>query len=157
MFFAQFESTPEKTRNYLDKLAISDEGRLLFLIFFGNQLAGHVGFANINDDDAELDNVMKSTQIDQPGLMSEACKALIGWGLDVLALKSIHLRVTSNNVQAQKLYSRLGFEVERETPLRVEKSAELTLHVPCRPEESDVDFRQVTMRLTRERFSSVGK
>lgn len=154
MFLAQFESTSERTRSYLENFAISEQTRLLFLIVLEEETIGHIGFSNIRDGEAELDNVMKSDQLAFPGLMFEASTALINWGFYDLGLQSIHLQVTSHNESAQKLYSRLGFKVERRSPLRVDIQGDLTLHVPCSPEESDAPFQLVVMRLDRDHWQA---
>lgn len=155
-FFARFESTPAKTKSYLENFAISDQSRLLFLIFLDKNVVGHVGFAGLKGGEGELDNVMKSPTINAPGLMFEACRALIQWGFDYLDFKSIHLRVTSTNDRAQSLYSRLGFEVEGEFALRTERAGDVTTHVPCAAEESNVPFRLVKMRLGLNRWRAKG-
>ena len=154
MFLAQFESTHQRTKRYLENLAISEQTRLLFLILLEEETIGHIGFSSISDSEAELDNVMKSSQLVFPGLMFEVSTALIDWGFRELELHSIHLQVTSHNESAQKLYSRLGFKVERRSPLRIDIQQDLTLHVPCSPEESDAPFQLVIMRLDRESWQA---
>jgi len=154
MFLAQFESTEERTRNYLESLAIMDQARLLFLILLKDDSVGHIGFANIGEFEAELDNVMKSTGLVFPGLMLETSSALLNWGFYVLGLESVFLRVTSHNAPAKRLYDRLGFMTERREPLKVEMHADQVLHVPCRPAESDAPFELVRMRLDRVRWQS---
>ena len=154
MFLAQFESTYGRTRSYLENLAISDQNRILFLIMIEGRIAGHIGFSNIRDREAELDNVMKSSQPVIPGLMREASTALIDWGFRELDVRSIRLQVTSHNEPAQALYRRLGFKVESLSALRVEVQGDVVLHVPCAPEESNVPFQLVIMRLNRDSFEA---
>lgn len=150
MFLAQFDSTYERTRSYLENLAISEQDRLLFLVLQGDEAIGHIGFSNIQDEKAELDNVMKGSPLVFPDLMFEISTALIDWGFQALDLRNIHLQVTSHNESALKLYSRLGFKTENRLPLRLEHGEGLTLHVPCALEESDVPFQLVIMRLDRD-------
>lgn len=150
MFLAQFESTYERTRGYLENAAISERDRLLFLVLQGDEAIGHIGFSNIHDEKAELDNVMKAGRLAFPDLMFKVSTAIIDWAFRALDLRNIHLQVTSHNESAQKLYSRLGFKTENRLPLRLELQGDLTLHVPCAPEESDAPFQLVIMGLDRD-------
>lgn len=156
MFLAQFESTSGKTKLYLSGLSVADSSRLLFLVFLNEDFVGHVGIAHTNEFEAELDNVMKSDQSSLPGLMFEACKALLDWGFGALGLNSIYLRVTSHNKPALELYSRLGFSVEKCLPLKVESNRGLTLHVPCGPGDSDAPFHLVVMRIGQNQWRNDG-
>ena len=54
--FTQFTASKESTLGYLKNLSILQEDRILFAIFVGRTLFGHIGLSNITDSKAEIDN-----------------------------------------------------------------------------------------------------
>lgn len=152
MFLIHFDSTVEKTMNYLREMSIADPARILFIIYRNGVAVGHIGFSGVTDVDAELDNVMRGEPSGLPRFMTSVSAVLIRWGFDVLGVESIHLRATSHNDSAISLYSNLGFEVEESLPLQAHHDGEFVVHRPCAEADADVDFRLQVMRLRRERF-----
>jgi RimJ/RimL family protein N-acetyltransferase len=145
MFFAQFESTGEKTRNYLEKASIAQSNRLLFVIFESGAVVGHLGISNANDVSAELDNVMRGVRAETPQLMQLAIQRILSWSKTELGLVEVSLKVISGNQRAIELYERCGFTISKSSALKsVISGSDVTL-VECADWESNVSSRSQTM------------
>ncbi len=111
-FPTQFPVTDEGTKRWLRAGVLKAEDRMLFLVCDRHgRPAGHLGFANAlaGDRQMEIDNVVRGDKQAQPGLMSAAMEALIGWGEEMFCPREIHLRVFEDNERAVAFYERLGF------------------------------------------------
>lgn len=139
-FMAQFESSFESTLKYLTDYSISQQDRILFLVYVDDRPVGHIGLAEIKDGNAELDNMMRGESGGPIDLMLEAERTLINWAIECLALKSITLRIQSRNFLAMKNHFELGFVRSNRLPLmRVEKGNSFVLE-PCEPEFATESF-----------------
>lgn len=154
MFLAQFESTPTKTADYLQRFSIGQANRILFMIESDGIFLGHIGLANIEDGTAEIDNVMRGVSAGPRGLMSASERTLSGWAFATLELSSLYLRVLSNNTLAKRLYERDGFVTSESLPLRRVSAADGTVLVPCAPDQASVPFNCDVMTLDRGRFEA---
>lgn len=145
MFFAQFDSTTEKTRNYLVKASIAQTNRLLFVIFESGKAVGHLGISNATDSSAELDNVMRGIRAETPQLMQLAIELILSWAQTDLGLVEVSLKVISDNQRAIELYARCGFKLAITSALKkVTRGSDVTL-VECADLESNVNSRSQTM------------
>ncbi|MFM7030187.1 MAG: GNAT family N-acetyltransferase [Micrococcales bacterium] len=145
MFFAQFESTPEKTLGYLKAASIGQANRLLFVIVESGVITGHVGFSNVSDQTAELDNVMRGIRTERSSVMQLAINRLVDWGFDELGLSNVTLKVSSINDRAIALYERCGFVVTSSVGLRrVERDGETVL-TECADSAANAPQRSLTM------------
>ena len=111
-FPTQFPVSDEGTRRWLRSGVLGVADRLLFLVCDRHgRPVGHMGFANAlaGDRQLEIDNVVRGDKQAQPGLMSAAMQALIGWAEDLFGPRELHLRVFEDNERAVAFYERLGF------------------------------------------------
>ena len=156
MFLTQFESTIERTTQYLKNLAIEQTSRIFFMLQdTGGSLVGHVGLANVTQTHAELDNLMRGKRGGPPDLMRFAEYEILKWGFGVLGIESFHLRILSYNFLAMNIHESLGFVMTEEVPLFRKKDDGQTTLEPCSLEETNVTFTCNVMRLDRDTFRAI--
>ncbi len=130
---ARFEITDERTKNWLDRLVVQNDNRLIFLITNCEDKAlGHIGFANFRAEGkiAEVDSVLRGQKNGYPRLMEYAMAALIAWGKRELELQGVDLEVWSQNEHAIRFYKRCGFVEDRLIPLRKVQEVDEVKWVP---------------------------
>ncbi|MEK7592860.1 MAG: GNAT family N-acetyltransferase, partial [Patescibacteria group bacterium] len=110
-FPSQFKVTYEGTKRWLTTQLLEKKGRVLFFLEDdrGKRL-GHLGLYSFDfkDNSCEVDNVIRGEE-SAPGVMTHALNMLIQWTYEVLKIKTIYLRVFSDNERAIKLYRRCHF------------------------------------------------
>jgi len=153
MFLTQSTPTRQTSYDYLEKLCIGDQSRILFMIEDSTgSFVGHLGLANYSQDEAELDNVIRGRRGGPRELVLEAERALIRWAFSDLLVKRIYLRVLSHNFKAINLYDQLGFcTIERLSLARKTEGGFATLRA-CTADESNVAFKLNLMALEVEAF-----
>ena len=121
-FLTVFQPTMEKTRDYLDRLAVPDPRRVLFLIQDAEgRRVGNIGLCNIAPGKAEIDNVVRGETVETPAFMSHVQEALIGWAAATLGVARVYLNVLSDNPRAVASYERAGYvETDRVPLMRVD-------------------------------------
>jgi len=116
----QFPVTIDGTAKWLRSKLLDIEDRILFLVLdkYSNRI-GHLGFANaINDDcEMEVDNVVRGESLNA-GIMSIAMEALLNWADEMIAPKSVILKVFGDNEHAIRFYEKLGFHKTQSIPLQ---------------------------------------
>lgn len=126
---ARFDITNERTKNWLDRLVVQNDNRIIFMITdCAGKALGHIGFANFREEGqiAEVDSVLRGEKTGYPKLMEYAISALIEWGRQELDLQKVDLEVWSQNEHAICFYKRCGFTEDRLIPLRkVQEAAEV--------------------------------
>ena len=123
----QFPVTVEGTKSWLRTQILDAKDRILFLVLDQHgKSVGHLGFANaINDEEEiEIDNVVRGIKHAQPGIMSKAMKLLLSWAEEILLPRSIYLRVMDDNKHAIEFYRKLGFKDDQLIPLRKHEEGE---------------------------------
>ncbi len=122
---SQFIVTFEGTKKWLRERLLDTKDRMLFLVLDkGGNALGHVGLASaINEEEeVEIDNILRGEKQAEPGIMSLAMEALLKWTQEVLQPKRIFLRTFHDNRHAITFYQRLGFADEKLLPLKLVKS-----------------------------------
>lgn len=147
MFFARFDSTPAKTRNYLESASIGQANRLLFVILEDDTVVGHIGISNSSESSAELDNVMRGVRSDNRQMMQQATETLAEWVKTELGLRQLTLKVSSLNERAIVLYERCGFSLTSSSALKRTESEDLVQLVECADADATVAERCNTMTL----------
>lgn len=124
-FQAQFPMTDDRTKSWLQQRVLDVPDRILFLIDVGNHFVGHVGLFryNQNQHTIDIDNIVRG-ETQYPGIMSEALRVLMNWGINDLGIKGYTLQTTSDNKKALAMYNRLGFSEVKRIPLVYTKTAE---------------------------------
>lgn len=119
-FPAQFEVTEAGTKRWLENAVLKTADRILFWVHNDTGVKiGHVGLFrfDLSQKFCELDNIVRG-ETGSPGIMQEACQALIGLCKGELKQEDVYLRVFSNNPKALKLYENLGMKEIQRSPLR---------------------------------------
>ena len=136
-----FTATEEGTERWLDEQILGRDDRLLYLVLSQECVAiGHIGFSSFDYDAkcCEVDAVLRGDSGAPKGSMAFALRALLRWGIEALGLRSIRLRVFSDNSHAIRFYLRNGFVIEQEgLPAGAGSDKEYTL-MRLSPEAWDV-------------------
>lgn len=153
MFLTQFMSTPERTLQYLKNLSISEPGRILFVLLDGeDHFVGHLGIADVDGQNGELDNLMRGLEGGDPRLIyySEVC--LINWCIHTLDIKRISVRVVSYNWLVIDLHEEVGFEITEKLALKKHEKDGFIFHDVVSPDEANVKYACTKMHLSRDAF-----
>lgn len=152
-FLSQFDPTVERTRTYLQKLSIEQPGRCLFLVFDKTDtLIGHIGLANVDGYQGELDNIMRGKSGGPVRLMEWSEKAILDWAFRELDLKRVFLRVLSYNILTINLHSMFGFKTVDKTPLFKSAQGDVICHEETTKELANVAYTSNRMELARQDF-----
>lgn len=153
-FMTQFEATPERTGKWLKNNVLTDDSRLLFLIYDeNNKLIGNFGICNIQEQNVELDNLIRGEKGGHKHLIFFSELTLISWlySLDVV---NIYLRVFSNNFKTISLHSSVGFKPKEILALQkdINNSNEITyIAVPSSPQKEQLGL--IIMELDKSSFT----
>ena len=118
-FLTEFIATQKRTAKWLSEIVYTDDTRILFMLeSMSGERIGYMGVAYINWDNsyAEADAIVSGGRIEK-GLMSSALQTLLLWAKSKLGIKTIGVRVLSDN-PALAFYQKLGFEEIKRVPLR---------------------------------------
>ena len=156
MFLAQFESTPERTRQYLEQRSVGEPDRILFFIHDADgRCVGHGGFSGIGAETAELDNLMRGVSGGHPVLIQHAERTLLAWLFANMGCSDITARVLSYNWLVVELHERLGFRRRASLPLRkTTHEGGLTLLEPCDADQANVRHTCLELVLTPATFAA---
>lgn len=117
-FLTEFQATPARTSAWLANDISGNDTRALFMIDDASgQTVGYMGLAYINWDGSygEADSIVKGIPTEK-GLAALAIDSLIQWARGSLGLKTIGVRVRSDN-KALAFYEKVGFVELRRVPL----------------------------------------
>jgi perosamine synthetase len=130
----RFPVTLESTKKWLEVGVLGNENRMLFWIANSNFVKlGHVGVViSASNLELEVDNVLRG-ELGDPGLMTEAMRALEALIEEEISLERISLRVLESNQHAFHFYKNLGYSVTETTPLVEIQSGERFELVPGSP------------------------
>lgn len=126
--------TLEGTRGWSKAQLIEREDRILFLITEASSaLVGHIGLSSFDFAAAscEFDNVIRGNKQARKGIMADACRLLIDWTYDRLAVKRLWVRTFLDNQPAITLYYRVGFRARSIAPLIREERPGLVQFLPA--------------------------
>ena len=141
MFFVRFESSSESTIRYLRDLAVGSNDRLMFLMLdVGGRIVGHVGIANISQEQCELDNLIRGVGGGEPRLIYYAELAILRWCFQVLGVKKVDARVISYNWMAKALHEEVGFQLISQFPLKRRDEDDMVFHDIVQESEANVQY-----------------
>ncbi len=153
-FLTQFTATPARTKAWLHEVVLSDDTRLMFLLYLRNQkLIGHTGFRNLTEVSAEGDNQLRGERGGSQDFMMRAQIAICSWMFEALGIRQIHSRVLSNNDYAQVIHQKLGYVVDKYVDLYVHRRKSETHLLEYGQEADRVTGQQLLyLTLNREKF-----
>ena len=135
-FFSQFAPSYERTARWLQSYLTSDS-RLLFLICDpSGRPVGNVGLCGLQDDAAELDNVMRAEPVTVPRMGFLATSALLDWWFSEIPTTRLTLRVFADNQRAVALYDALGFSRQGLVPVIAESVGDEIRYRPATSAEA---------------------
>ncbi len=117
-FLTQFPATTERTRQWLERVVLPNPAQLLFLIYSGGQLIGQYGFKDLDEGQAEVDNLLRGERGGHPLIMRFAVVAVVNWLFDVLRIQRVYGHVFADNATALMLHKQLGFAFAEKLPLQ---------------------------------------
>lgn len=118
-FLTEFHATEERTSKWLYENVHSDDSRILFMIEDEHcRPVGYMGIAYIDwvKSYVEADAIVSGGETPK-GIMFSGLKTLMNWAKGQLGLKTVAVRVLSDN-PALSFYRELGFMETRRVPLR---------------------------------------
>lgn len=118
-FLTEFEANVEQTSNWLDTVVAENPSKIIFMVDDINlKTIGYMGLDFINWEEAhgEADAIVRGEEAPK-GLMTQALTTLLSWAHNTLKLKSISVRVLSDN-KAVTFYKKLGFVEKEQIPLK---------------------------------------
>ena len=156
MFLTQFESTVQRTLSYLKDLSISQNNRILFLLFDdGNRFVGHLGMSEVNHSNGELDNLMRGVEGGHPRLVYFSEVTLLNWAFERLGITESDVRVLSYNFLVISLHEEVGYKVVDRIPLSRNTKDEFIVHDFANSKTSNVKYTCVKMVLRKTDFYQI--
>ncbi len=123
-FLTQFNATPERTKQWLKTVVLSDPTRLLFLIYYRDKLIGHQGFKELRGDSVFTDNLLRGERDGHPSLMRYAGSTLVEWLFDFMQVNEVYGYLFANNAMAIKLNRDVGYSFLEKFPLQKQVDGE---------------------------------
>ena len=152
-FLTQFESTFDRTLGYLNNFSIAQEDRIFFLIYdISDRLVGHIGIADVDGINGELDNLVRGSKGGDPHLIYFSEISLLDWCFKTLGLIQSNLRVLSNNWVVRSLHESVGYSFFSNTPLKKYTKDNVIFHHEVTKSESNVEFFSTKMLLKKDIF-----
>jgi len=117
MFLTQFLATPERTKNWLEKVVFRAQGQLLFLIYEGESLVGQVGFKELTFQDGIVDGGMRGNHSHNPKILTFAHKSLINWLFDNAKISCLYGWLMADNPGGIMMNKQIGWQDWEKYPL----------------------------------------
>lgn len=117
-FLTQFVANERQTEKWLAQTVHQNDGKMLFMVETPDgHRVGHVGLGFIDWEAGygEADAIVSGGQSPK-GLMKASLLTLMRWSRDVLALRTLAVRVRSDN-SAIAFYRKVGFEEFKRVPI----------------------------------------
>jgi RimJ/RimL family protein N-acetyltransferase len=108
-FLTEFTATNERTKNWLQNIVYKTQGQLLFLLYEDKKLIGHLGFKNLNEKEALLDNAVKGCKTINASIMVDAHKVIAKWLFDEAKIDQLYGYVLTDNIPAIMMNRSIGF------------------------------------------------
>jgi len=155
-FLTQFESTPQRTAQWLTSRVLADDTRVLFLIRDQDgRPVGNFGLCNISAECAELDNLIRGERGGDARLIYFAELALLAWAYTTLDVQTACLHVMSTNGRTIALHVSVGFTERARSALWQHASqGDTCLTTEARPDAEPAGMDLVRMELDRDVFAA---
>ncbi len=153
MFLTQFNSTYQKTFEYLKNFSIGLDNRLLFFIYDSeDKVVGHIGISEVDSTSVELDNLMRGAVGGDPRLIYFSEITLLNWCFTICKHLCSDVKVLSYNGMVLSLHKEVGYrEKEKISLKKIVKGGDVTHKSVCQA-DSNVKYTYITMSLQRENF-----
>ena len=128
--------TEESTKEWLLKLVLKNEKRMLFWVLDinGNKI-GHVGlFINL-ENKIELDNILRGKNNILKGIMSKSIRTLEFLIETELQFSKVYLKVLSSNSHAVNFYEKIDYDPIDKIPLKSDNQNGKVVLIPGSPAE----------------------
>jgi len=118
-FLSRINATKKGTKQWIQNI-IKNPDRLLFIIYHGVEMIGHIGVFHYDakKNTAEIDSVLKAVSGSNPKLMENVLCTMFDWMFNDLKLSKVQLRVFTDNNKAINLYKRVGMSTIASIPLK---------------------------------------
>jgi RimJ/RimL family protein N-acetyltransferase len=149
-FLGEFEANEARTARWLTEAVAVDDSRILFMLDdTTGRTFGYMGLAFIDWEDlsGEADAIVRGLDC-TPGLMTRALRTLLSWAGCQLGLKTLGVRVRSDN-SALEFYRKFGFAETRRVPLRRTENGDGILWVENESIDSDVSLVHMVLESAR--------
>lgn len=109
MFMTNFTATTERTRKYLDKVTDIGSRQTLFIIEEKGKIVGQVGWKDLTQNDAIMDNGMKGERTINPKLLIYAHKSLAKWLFLNTNIKFMYGWLFADNIPGIMMNKQIGW------------------------------------------------
>ena len=154
-FLTQFTASRKSTKGYLQNLSIGQSDRILFAIYAGETLVGHIGLSNLTESKAELDNIIRGVSGGHKDLMYLSEKTLLNWAFVTLNMNTIDAQVMSKNFMALSLHKRFGFKLKERYSLKKVVRENLNSYEICEKYVATEKFFLDIIEVSKEEFTKV--
>ena len=117
MFLTNFKATPERTLKYLEKIVSKHSNQTLFVIFEGSELVGQVGWKDLCDQSAIMDNGMKGARTKNPKILIYAHQTLANWLFENSQIDYILGWLFTDNIPGIMMNKKIGWDQWIKYPL----------------------------------------
>jgi len=154
VFTTRFTATFARTRQWLDRIVVGANDRILFKIVRGGELVGHVGLCNVAVDACDVDNLISGRKDTPLEFIIFAELALLRFAFGVLPVGSVAADVLHPNKRAIMLHRLVGFEAAARIPLdrRITETGDEILSPAVDPGSPTSDLRFEHLQISRPRF-----
>jgi len=139
MFATDFEMTPEKTRNWIKKLILESQDRILFLILVDNKKIGCIGHGGYNEKEnsSQLDNMMKDPSCNISGIMTIVEKVYLKWMFEFFELSKITGYLFSDNEKMMRVHLECGWKLIDKVPIKKKIENECSVWEICKESSNE--------------------
>lgn len=151
-FFTGFKATPKRTLNWLKSSVLQSNSKIFYLVYADKKPVGHFALANVTKSNADLDNAIRGEKGGHPDLFMYIEFVLLDIAFNYLMVQEVEGKLFSDNLLAMMLHKQFGFSVTDRSKLKFIENGEEWCYTPCKEEESNTKFDQLTITLTKDRF-----
>lgn len=151
-FLSQFEPSIDSTKNFLKNLPINQINRILFAIYVNGELMGHCGLSNVDNQSAEIDNIIRGKPGGPSDLMYFSEKSLLTWTFKVLAVKKVYGQIFSTNFLSLSLFKRFGFSLKEKLYLKKVFRNNMFSYETCTNKEATENFFLDIIEVKKNKF-----
>ena len=124
MFLTSFAATTDRTRVYLKGITSENSSQTLFIVEEDGKIVGQVGWKDLNENDAIMDNGMKGERTNNPKLLIYAHRSLAKWLFANTSIKSMLGWLVTDNIPGIMMNKQIGWSKWLRHPLVKRKQGE---------------------------------